>query len=332
MMLLSGNFSFFWVKKDFSLWRVLKMMFRLNFLVFFVVITTNNDYMLYYICAMHTYWFVSVYVFMRVLNSWNQCRIKMAVKFTAYIICNALIFEIPGMCSTLFRPLWFIFGMRQPNHDIMHEWEFRAGLDHWACLTGMLCAYNYPHFEAFIKRIEKDTGSMREKYTNLAIKIAMVIVALGVGVAWYFTFMRKEKYDYNKTHPYSSMIPILVFIVLRNSFPILRRYYVHLFAWLGKITLETYLSQLHIYLQSNAKQLIGYIHDHPLLTFSLATIIYLTVSYLLFHVTMEFSAFLIPKDMKRVSKHATIGVVVVGIATLAAYILLVSLAGNMVHI
>ncbi|XP_046375580.2 protein REDUCED WALL ACETYLATION 2-like isoform X1 [Haliotis rufescens] len=323
-----GNFSFFWVRKDFSLWRIIKMMFRLNFLVIFVVMTTNNEYMLYYICAMHTYWFITVYVFMRVLNSWNQNRIKMAVKFAAYIICNALIFEISGACSTLFRPLWFIFGLHETKHDIMHEWEFRAGLDHWACLTGMLCAYNYPYFEALLKRLEKEANSRREKYTQIGVKIIMIVVALAVGVLWYTTFMRKDKYAYNRTHCYSSMIPILVFIVLRNCFPVLRRHYIHMFAWLGKITLETYLSQLHIYLQSNAKDLLGYLVDQPLLNFALATIIYLLVSYMLFHLTTEFSSFLIPKDLSVVSKYAVTGAIVVAVAAAVAFGIQVSLGGH----
>lgn len=36
-----GNFSFFWVRKDFSLWRFLKMQFRLNFLVTCLCVVTS---------------------------------------------------------------------------------------------------------------------------------------------------------------------------------------------------------------------------------------------------------------------------------------------------
>jgi hypothetical protein len=46
--------------KDYSLWRLFKMLFRLNFLVTMVLMTMNTDYMLYYICPMHTLWFLSV--------------------------------------------------------------------------------------------------------------------------------------------------------------------------------------------------------------------------------------------------------------------------------
>lgn len=59
-----GNFSYFKLKEDYSLWRVLKMLFRLNFLVFVMCLLMNTDYVLYYICPMHTMWFLSVYAVM----------------------------------------------------------------------------------------------------------------------------------------------------------------------------------------------------------------------------------------------------------------------------
>ncbi|MBA0595079.1 hypothetical protein Gorai_011957, partial [Gossypium raimondii] len=49
-----GNFSYYYIRKDFSLARFAQMMWRLNFFVAFCCIVLNNDYMLYYICPMHT--------------------------------------------------------------------------------------------------------------------------------------------------------------------------------------------------------------------------------------------------------------------------------------
>jgi hypothetical protein len=39
-----GNFSFFFLKSDFSLLRVLQMVWRMNFFVFFLCLTMNNPY------------------------------------------------------------------------------------------------------------------------------------------------------------------------------------------------------------------------------------------------------------------------------------------------
>lgn len=209
-------------------------MFRLNFMVIFVAMATNNEYMLYYICAMHTYWFISVYVFMRVLQSWNRNRKLMALKFLAYAIFNSVIFEIPGLGYYIFWPFKFLLGLHDNSPDVLHEWIFRAGLDHWACFFGMLCAYNYPHFEMLMHYLDSKSISKNEALKKQCVRALMGAICLVLGFVWYFVFMTKDKYQYNGIHPYTSIIPILVYIVLRNIHPYFRSYHVSLFAWLGK--------------------------------------------------------------------------------------------------
>ena len=60
-----GNFSFFYLKRDYSLTRVLQMLWRLNFLVAFLCLGMGNTYVLYYICPLHTFFFGVVYCSMR---------------------------------------------------------------------------------------------------------------------------------------------------------------------------------------------------------------------------------------------------------------------------
>lgn len=76
LFLLQGNFSYFWIKKDYSLFRLLRMMFRLNFLVVMVMAVTNHEFVRYYVCAMHTYWFLTVYVMMAIFKSHNEVKLK----------------------------------------------------------------------------------------------------------------------------------------------------------------------------------------------------------------------------------------------------------------
>ena len=277
------------------------MLFRLDFLVVVICLTVSNDYMVYYICAMHTYWFLTVYALMGVMRSWNEDRVRMTVKLVVYAVVNAVMFDVPSVAGVLFRPLSFLLGLADNPVDNLHEWLFRVGLDHWVCFVGMLCAYIYPHWEAFIQFLEGDFNSRRccgVIGCGDVAKLAVLAVLSGIFGAWCVLVLPLEKYRYNRVHPYTSWIPITVYVIVRNLWPALRVRYVHLFAWLGKITLETYLSQLHIYLQSNAKHLIMYIAGYPFMNFSLATTVYLTASYQLFHVTGEFSAFLLPTDRK----------------------------------
>ena len=65
------------IKHDYSVFRLLKMMFRLNFLVIIVMAVTNHEFVRYYVCAMHTYWFLSVWAMLVVLNRYNKVRNKL---------------------------------------------------------------------------------------------------------------------------------------------------------------------------------------------------------------------------------------------------------------
>ena len=273
------------------------MLFRLNFLVVITCFVVRNEYMLYYICPMHTFWFLSTYCFMRLMNSWNEDPKKMAVKFIVYFLTVFLLFDVPKVGEIFFKPFSFILNYE----NSLHEWMFRAGLDHYATLLGMLCAYYHPNFERLMGYLDEKPIAQRK-----VIRFGIAFICVLSFTLWVtFIFMR-EKYEYNKVHPYFSFIPLLSYMFLRNMFPFLRKHYLHMFTWLGKITLETYISQLHIYLQGNARFLISFIPEYPLLNFALATIIYLFLSYCLFHITIDISAYLIPKDYRTMLKTVTV--------------------------
>ncbi|XP_039127108.1 protein REDUCED WALL ACETYLATION 2 [Dioscorea cayenensis subsp. rotundata] len=311
-----GNFSYYYIRKDFSLARFCQMMWRLNFFVALCCVVLDNHYMLYYICPMHTFFTLMVYTVLRIFNKYNERGSVIAVKIGLCFLIIIVIWEIPGVYDVVWSPFAFLLSYNDPSartkYSPMHEWQFRAGLDRYIWIIGMIYAYYHPTVERWLEKLEEAEAKLR-----ISIKAFVVLICFAMGYAWYEYIYKLEKYAYNKYHPYTSWIPISIYICLRNITQSFRSYSLTLFAWLGKITLETYISQFHIWLRTGGpdeqpQKLLSLIPNYPMLNYLLTTAIYIAVTHRIFQLTNILkSVFLPSRDDKRLVYNIVITTIVV---------------------
>lgn len=247
-----GNFSYYYKTNDYCIGRFAQMMWRLNFLVFFACVVLSNSYMLYYICPMHTVFTVLVYACLGIAPHLNQNNVLLALKM---VLAFALVFvcwDIKAVFYAIWHPLYWVMAYVDPRkaadaQDPMHEWYFRSSLDRYIWIYGMICAWIHPHFSALLANVDGLPPIKRATMRGVMVSICAI-----VGYFWYTYIYCLPKLEYNAVHPFTSWIPITLWIVLRNVLPVQRLWHLRLYGWLGCITLETYIGQFHIWLKVRA--------------------------------------------------------------------------------
>jgi hypothetical protein len=299
-----GNWSLYIRGKSFTLKRNLQMLFRLNLFGFVICVALNNEYLLYYICGMHTLFTVLVILALYVRHSLNGSRAVLYLKIALTALGTLLLYDGPDIVfRAVFGTLPVIrqlFAFHDPLHpeftNELHEWHFRSGLDRFIWIAGMVCAMHFVYFDSFIEWLEtKSFGS------RLVWQVALALVLLVVVLGWGHVFFMREKFAYNAVHPYTSFVPIVAYMLARNLCAPLRRRYLFLFAYLGRVTLETYILQFHIWMKTTGnngspKHLLQVIPGMYFPNLALCSVAYLFISVRISTITNTLKDALIPED------------------------------------
>ncbi len=289
-----GNFMFFHKTNDYSLPRILQMLWRLNFLVLFLCLTHGNHYILYYICPLHTYYFLMVLVVMYIGKEKNHTKWWMRTKLGVLAIIIYIVWDCESYFG-IFNLTHQFFLSDEPvegaRMGTMWEWYFRSTLDHWSALLGMVFAINYPITILWFRKIE--ARSMRRQLMGKVAVAFGILYALRVWVKGPLTY---SKIQYNGTNPYFGIIPLMAYIFLRNLTPTIRSYSMELLHEIGKTTLETYLMQHHIWLSSNSKTVLTFVQGWPRINLMLVTFIYVMLSRKIHKLTLLLRAIILPDD------------------------------------
>jgi hypothetical protein len=284
-----GNFSFFYVRADYSLARILQMLWRLNFFVLAIMATMNTNYILYYIVPLHTFYFLLTFATMAIARAYNYTEWGPRVKIFVLALLIYIVWELEqsvhGIFDLCFAPVAWLVGESDWS---LHEWHFRTFLDHYSALFGIVFAMNFPYLSAWFAAVERLPTAHR-----LALKSLAGGGWLAAFYWWYRNVFMLPKYEFNAAHPYWFWIPIMTYVYFRNLTPTLRSYHSSLLNWLGKITLETYLLQFHIFMVAlnadgswSPKRLVSLVPGYPLVNVLVCGLVFIGCAKVAFGATM----------------------------------------------
>jgi hypothetical protein len=168
----------------------------------------------------------------------------------------------------------------------------------WIVYVGMIVAMLY------VKASELTNLPQWPKYRAIAITAS----AFTIPAFLIFELTRENKLVYNKWHPYISFVPILAFVVLRNSSQHLRNTHSAAFAFIGRCSLETFILQFHIWLAGDTKGILVVIGPSlwRWLSFLVGTTVFIYLSWKIAAVTGTLVDWIMGSQKKISTRHIPI--------------------------
>ena len=249
-----GHTIYFLKTNNFSIHRVASVLIRLNLLSCLLAYLMRTDYNFYYFPALSSFWFLVVYLTIRIRHQPNVVPTMLILRIVISAILVQLLLRTSGVLEHFFQ---FLQKTCKMNVDVQ-EFRFRLSLDAYIVYAGMLAATLFLQITGAAPCSTTCLATQIKRVPNIAHVLA-VIASMIVFPAYFIVVQRcSDKYVYNWWHPIVSPLPVLAFVVLRNATQGLRDWHSRMFAWLGRFSLETFILQYHIWLAADTKALLSF--------------------------------------------------------------------------
>ncbi|KAJ8321058.1 hypothetical protein KUTeg_002645, partial [Tegillarca granosa] len=278
-----GHFTYYWKKGEYGLYRYCEVMFRMNFLVVVLCFVMNRPYQFYY--------------FFHFGNGTHYFYLVLKFIIVGTLISLFYMSEVFFEKVFLTRPLKMLF---VTSDDSIHEWRFRWQLDRYSTLYGMIFAFAYQ----FLCRHRIIVDSNEENlFSRGWSSCLMVIGFLSLGSYTTFTFLCRNKPECNSVHSYIVFLPIVGYIIVRNVLGWLRTRYSSFFAWFGKISLELFIAQYHIWLNADTHGVLVLIPSYPVLNVIITSFIFICISHEISKITAILAKHVVPQELRHLLRN-----------------------------
>ncbi|XP_058060774.1 N-acetylneuraminate 9-O-acetyltransferase [Anopheles bellator] len=303
-LFLSGyaHFTSWWQSGNAGLVRFLNVMFRVNFLTVLLCLCMNRPYQFYFFVPLLSFWYCIMYLTLslppRISAQSTEANpyqyLYLVLKLVAMLATVTVLYMSEVFFERIFvtRPWKALF---VTTDDDIHEWWYRWKLDRYTITYGMIFAALFQISQRFSLVDDSNHGNLFSKRISLTSTLA-AITGIGCYITW--TFFCRNRQDCEEVHSYVVFIPIVGYILLRNISGMLRTRYSTFFAWFGKISLELFLCQYHIWLAADRNGVLVLLPGFPTLNVLITSFIFVCVSHEIHRVTTVLLPYAVPNDWK----------------------------------
>lgn len=253
-----GHFLYCDKKQDFSIERMVSMWVRINYFPLLLSIFLGVPLELYYVVPLHTVGFFMALFTCKLAKVLRDKVPKLngdANKANMAAIFISLLVHIVFFETSLYQTVLGFFSQ---------EYVFRFSTDKYSAWLGVVSGFLWSRFQAFIQwcygedaETTSDGETAASKPQNPK-KIQAMYLQRGGGAAllliWYFGFGNEsDKHIYNPQHPFVFWMPLAGYLMLRNSSKYLTELHSTALEFMGRITLETYVLQFHVFMCQNVQ-------------------------------------------------------------------------------
>lgn len=277
---------------DYSFKRVAVVLFRINALSALLPFMMGTSYSSYYFAPAVTFYYLVIYIMLRTLRENNDDPWPLAMKVLVTASFTSMFITTPGCLEMVTDVLLGVFRM---SFDVQ-ELRFRLALDRYIVFVGVMVA-SLVHTATSTDAREVFTTKGSPRLFDSGRPRFWVVCSVGLALFLFFTQSGlSSKQSYNAAHPYISWIPVLAVITLRNLYTPAQKMFLAVPAALGRISLETYILQYHIWLggDATAKLTLGGFENAPFPLFliekALITTLFIGMAALTHRATRTFAS------------------------------------------
>lgn len=305
-----GHFTYFFHTGEYGFYRLWQVAFRLNLLVVVLCLCMNRPYQFYYFVPLVSFWFLVIFVTMASIPQVTSASAEanplqylyMVLKFVGLFSIVTILYMSEVFFEKIFvtRPWKALF---VTVDDSIKEWWFRWKIDRYSIAFGMLFAFAHHLLKQYHIVDDNNHGNLFSRGITLTATLASII---GIGIYATFAFLCRNKPECNEVHPYISFIPIISYVTLRNISGLLRTRYSTFFAWFGKISLELFIAQYHIWLAADTHGVLVLVPSYPVLNVMVTSFIFVCIAHEIHMLTHILVKYAIPSDWRYLTRNVAI--------------------------